>query len=70
MNEQEMREVLIRHDEQLKTVPRLTEAVNRLSEELHIANARANAIAACIGIMGSIIGCLGTWAVMIHFGGK
>jgi hypothetical protein len=66
MNE-DQREMLIRHDEQLKALASLPAAVNELTAQLRVANARAMTIAGCIGVAGSIAGCVGTWAVMIKF---
>ena len=56
--------MLIRHDEQLKALASLPNAVNELTAQLRVANARATTIAACIGVGGSILGCVGTWFVM------
>jgi hypothetical protein len=63
----EQREMLIRHDEQLKALASLPNAVNELTAQLRVSNARATTVAACIGVGGSILGCIGTWVVMIRF---
>jgi hypothetical protein len=63
----EQTEMLIRHDEQLRSLSLLPAAVNELTTQLRVANARAATIAACIGVAGSVMGCIGTWAVMVHF---
>lgn len=63
----EQSEMLIRHDEQLKALAQLPGAVQELTTQLRVANARASTVAACVGIVGSVLGCVGTWLVMIHF---
>lgn len=60
----EQSEMLIRHDEQLKALAQLPGAVQELTTQLRVANARANTIMACIGAGGSILGAGGTWLVM------
>jgi hypothetical protein len=64
---QESNEMLIRHDEQLKALATLPAAVNELAAQMRVANARATTVAAAIGVGGSILGCAGTWFVMIHW---
>ncbi len=63
----EQQEMLIRHDEQLKALASLPQAVNELTAQLRVANARATTLAACIGSGCSVLGCAGTWFVMAHF---
>lgn len=60
-------EMLIRHDEQLKALAQLPAAVQELTTQLRVANARATTVAACIGAACSVLGCVGTWVVMVHF---
>ena len=66
MNNDE-KEMLIRHDEQLRALSCLPSAVNELTMQLRIANARAATVAACIGSACSVIACVGTWVILVHF---
>lgn len=63
----EQSEMLIRHDEQLKALAQLPGAVQELTTQLRVANARVSTVAACVGVVGSVLGCVGTWVVMVHF---
>jgi hypothetical protein len=60
-------EMLIRHDEQLKALMQLPEAVNKLTTALEVSNTRTTTVAAAIGVICSVLACIGTWAVMIKF---
>ncbi len=64
MSETEQRDMLIRHDEQLRALALLPAAVTELTAQLREANARNHAISAAIGIAGSVIGTIGTWFFM------
>jgi hypothetical protein len=61
------KELLIRHDEQLKSLAALPMAVNELATQLRVANARARDVALVIGGFSSIVSCIGTWIVIAHF---
>lgn len=60
----EQRDMLIRHDEQLKALCDLPDAVNKLTTALEVSNARITTAAVFTGVLGSIISAAGTWIVM------
>jgi hypothetical protein len=71
---QDEHEMLIRHDEQLKAVPQLADAVqtlatqlNGLSTDLRVSVAKAATLAGLIGVAGAVVSCVGTWYVLIHY---
>lgn len=57
--------MVIRHDEQLKALPDLAEAVRDLTTQIAVNNARNQWISGAIGTAGAIVGCVGTWIVII-----
>ena len=46
----------------------LAAAVSRLSTAMEVANARVTTVAVVVGIIGSVVSCVGTWVIMIRFG--
>jgi hypothetical protein len=68
MQSNEEREMLIRHDEQLKALPELAKAVNRLTTALEVANARTSIVSGVVGVIGSTLACVGTWIIMAWTG--
>ena len=60
-------EMLIRHDEQLKTLAPLPAAVQKLADKQNSLSAKVGLVVASVSVAGMIINCLGTWYILIHF---
>jgi hypothetical protein len=58
---------LIRHDEQLKALSSLPAAVNELATQLRVANGQARVVALLVGGFSSVVSCVGTWIIIVHF---